>query len=141
VLQSENIVTVGNSSVSLFALMEQKLKKLAELAIFTDNVAEVSAFYERVVGAPPAYKAEDIAVFKLSDDITLLIHKKYPAVEGQPPNTDHIAFATDDVKGASAELVQQGLTLLLEPKHYDWGTSSYLRDPDGRIVELHSAES
>jgi catechol 2,3-dioxygenase-like lactoylglutathione lyase family enzyme len=115
------------------------MRKLAELAMFTDQVAETTAFYERMLGAPPTFKADDIAVFKLPGDITLLIHKKYPSSDGQPPNQDHLAFAADDVHSASDELVQQGLTLLLEPRQYDWGVSAYLRDPDGRMVEVHSA--
>ena len=111
------------------------MKRLAEVAIFTDNVAEHAAFYAHVLGGAPSYQADDIAVFNLPGGITLLIHKKYPPVEGQPPNQDHIAFAAD-VDAASAELMRQGVQLLLEPKQYDWGKSAYLRDPDGRIVEL-----
>jgi catechol 2,3-dioxygenase-like lactoylglutathione lyase family enzyme len=116
------------------------MRKLAEVALFTDQVSEMAVFYEKMLGAPSVYQADDIAVFKLPGDITLLIHKKYPPVEGQPPNTDHIAFAADDVHAASAELVHQGMTLFLEPRKYDWGTSAYLHDPDGRIVEVHSGE-
>ncbi|MBZ0288275.1 MAG: VOC family protein [Anaerolineae bacterium] len=112
------------------------MKKLAEVAIFTENVAEHAAFYAQVLGGAPSYQAEDIAVFNLPGGITLLIHKKYPPVEGQPPNQDHIAFATADVDVASDELTNRGVQLLLEPKQYDWGKSAYLRDPDGRIVEL-----
>ena len=112
------------------------MKKLAEVAIFTDDVAEVTAFYERLLEETPAHKADDIAIFNLLGGITLLIHKKYPQVEGQPPNQDHIAFAVEDVDAASTALTQQGMKLLLEPRQYDWGKSAYLRDPDGRIVEI-----
>lgn len=112
------------------------MKKLVEVAIFTDNVVEVAAFYERLLDGAPAYKADDIAIFNLPGGITLLIHEKYPQAEGQPPNQDHIVFAVENVDTASAELSQQGMTLLLEPRQYDWGKSAYLRDPDGRILEL-----
>jgi catechol 2,3-dioxygenase-like lactoylglutathione lyase family enzyme len=112
------------------------MKRLTEVAYFTENVSELAAFYERVLGSTPSYQADDIAVFNLPGGITLLIHKQYPQTEGQPPNRDHVAFGVADVDAASAELAQQGMTLLLEPKQYDWGKSAYLRDPDGRIVEL-----
>jgi catechol 2,3-dioxygenase-like lactoylglutathione lyase family enzyme len=114
------------------------MRKLAEIAIFTERVAEVAAFYEKTLGALPTYKADDIAVFSLPGSITLLIHYPYPPIEGQPPNENHIAFAVDDVRAACAELTAGGLTLLLEPRRYDWGTSAYLRDPDGHLVEVHS---
>jgi catechol 2,3-dioxygenase-like lactoylglutathione lyase family enzyme len=112
------------------------MKRLTEVAIFTDDVSKHAAFYETVLGGAPSYQAEDIAIFNLPGGITLLIHKKYPPVEGQPPNQDHIAFAAEDVDSDSAELKQRGVSLLLEPKQYDWGKSAYLRDPDGRIVEI-----
>jgi catechol 2,3-dioxygenase-like lactoylglutathione lyase family enzyme len=32
--------------------------------------------------------------------------------------------------------VSNGLRLLVEPRDYPWGRSAYLRDPDGRLVEL-----
>jgi catechol 2,3-dioxygenase-like lactoylglutathione lyase family enzyme len=114
------------------------MRKLAEIAIFTTHVAEIATFYETMLGAPPSYRTNDMAVFSLPGDITLLIHYQYPPVEGQPPNESHIAFAADDVRAACAELTAGGMTLLLEPRRYDWGTSAYLRDPDGRLVEVHS---
>jgi catechol 2,3-dioxygenase-like lactoylglutathione lyase family enzyme len=33
-------------------------------------------------------------------------------------------------------LLADGCALLLEPRDYSWGRSAYLRDPDGRLVEL-----
>jgi catechol 2,3-dioxygenase-like lactoylglutathione lyase family enzyme len=32
-----------------------------------------------------------------------------------------------------------GLVLRVEPRDYPWGRSAYLRDPDGRLVELAQA--
>jgi catechol-2,3-dioxygenase len=74
------------------------MKRLAEIALFTDDVATMTAFYEQLLGGAPSYQAEDIAIFNLPDKITLLIHKKYAQAEDQPPNQDHIAFATMDMK-------------------------------------------
>ena len=37
------------------------------------------------------------------------------------------------------ELVELDFTFLLEARDYPWGRSAYLRDPDGRLVELAQA--
>ena len=55
---------------------------------------------------------------------------------GGPPNEDHFALGVSDLDAAAAELAADGLTFLVEPRDYDWGRSAYLRDPDGRLVEL-----
>lgn len=112
------------------------MKKPSEVAIFTDKVAEVSAFYERVLGAAPVYKNDMMSLFQ-DGSVTVLIHQKMPAEAEQPPNEDHFAFKAANVDEACAELAQQGIQMLLEPRDYDWGRSAYLRDPDGRLVEIH----
>jgi catechol 2,3-dioxygenase-like lactoylglutathione lyase family enzyme len=57
-------------------------------------------------------------------------------VDDGPPNEDHFALAVDDLNAACDALVARGLILELEPRDYPWGRSAYLRDPDGRLVEL-----
>ena len=42
----------------------------------------------------------------------------------------------DDVDASCDALRRTGLTFLVEPRDYPWGRSAYLRDPDGRLVEL-----
>jgi catechol 2,3-dioxygenase-like lactoylglutathione lyase family enzyme len=53
-----------------------------------------------------------------------------------PPNEDHFAIAVDDLDGTCAALGENGLGFLVAPRDYPWGRSAYLRDPDGRLVEL-----
>jgi catechol 2,3-dioxygenase-like lactoylglutathione lyase family enzyme len=57
-------------------------------------------------------------------------------MEDGPPNEDHVALGVEDLDAACAELRAHGVTLLVEPRDYPWGRSAYLRDPDGRLVEL-----
>jgi len=38
-----------------------------------------------------------------------------------------------------ATLVRQGVTVDFGPSDYPWGRSAYVRDPDGRLVELHES--
>jgi catechol 2,3-dioxygenase-like lactoylglutathione lyase family enzyme len=41
-----------------------------------------------------------------------------------------------DLERACDELRGRGIALLAEPREYPWGRSAYLRDPDGRLLEL-----
>jgi catechol 2,3-dioxygenase-like lactoylglutathione lyase family enzyme len=108
---------------------------LVETALFTDDVDGVKAFYERLVGAPPVAEWPGGAIFS-AGGVTLLVHQRAGAPEGGPPNEDHFALAVADLDAAAAVLAADGLTFLVEPRDYDWGRSAYLRDPDGRLVEL-----
>ena len=62
-------------------------------------------------------------------------------MENGPPNEDHFAFSVADLDEACDELCAQGTSLLVEPRDYPWGRSAYLRDPDGRLVELAQTSS
>jgi catechol 2,3-dioxygenase-like lactoylglutathione lyase family enzyme len=57
-------------------------------------------------------------------------------MDGGPPNEDHVAVGVADLDAACAALEEAGLTLLLERRDFPWGRSAYLRDSDGRLVEL-----
>jgi len=41
---------------------------------------------------------------------------------------------------ARRELRERRFVLLVEPRDYPWARSAYLRDPDGRLVELNQAD-
>lgn len=101
---------------------------LSELALFTDDVDELVAFYKRVLGREPTASWPGGATFDI-DGITLLIHVRGQPQEGMPPNQDHFALSVEDV---DAEAERLGT----EAKDYDWGRSAYIVDPDGRLVEL-----
>jgi len=110
---------------------------LSEVALFTDRVDEMAAFYETLLGAAPTYRGDGIAIFKV-EGVTLLIHTKSASQPGGPPNQNHIALAVPDLDAACDSLAAQGMTIMLPPKTYDWGRSAYLRDPDGQMVELQA---
>jgi catechol 2,3-dioxygenase-like lactoylglutathione lyase family enzyme len=101
---------------------------VAEIALFTDDVDRLVAFYRRVLGRDPASSWPGGATFDL-DGVTLLIHVKGEPEHGRPPNTDHFAFRVADVDAEAARLGTPA-------KDYPWGRSAYLEDPDGRLVEL-----
>jgi len=111
---------------------------LGEIALFTDDVDDVASFYQRLLGSDPVARWPGGALFAV-DDCKLLVHERAGAQAGGPPNEDHFALSVDDLAAASAEALAAGLLLLVEPREYAWGRSAYLRDPDGRLVELVEA--
>jgi catechol 2,3-dioxygenase-like lactoylglutathione lyase family enzyme len=111
---------------------------VAEIALFTHDVASVSAFYRELLETAPVAEWPGGVLFA-AGDAKILVHERSAAMEGGPPNEDHYALAVDDLDATSDALQARGLTFLVEPRDYPWGRSAYLRDPDGRLVELAQA--
>jgi len=85
---------------------------------------------------PEARKVGEAATFTLGG-VKLFLHKRSGGMPGGPRDEDHIAFIVDDVDEACAALRAQGIGIEFPPHDFYWGRSAYLRDPDGRLVELH----
>ena len=115
--------------------------RLKEIAFFTPDVKSMAGFYEKLLSLTPSYVSEQAAEFMLGD-VKLFIHSRgdAPPASGDPPNEDHIAFEVENIGAACEELQSRGLTLEIGPKDYYWGRSAYLRDTDGRWLELHQRE-
>jgi catechol 2,3-dioxygenase-like lactoylglutathione lyase family enzyme len=111
--------------------------RLTEIAVFTDDVPSSSEFYRGLLGEPVA-EWPGGTLFAVGDG-KLLVHERAGAIDDGPPNEDHFAVAVDDLDGACAALSASGRAFLAEPRDYPWGRSAYLRDPDGRLVELAQA--
>lgn len=109
--------------------------KLAEIAYFTDNVAGMADFYRRLLGSDPVAQSDGMAIFMVGDT-KLFIHHTYEPEAGQLPPTNHVALEVVDVDAACDRLTADGLTLEIAPADYYWGRSAYLRDPEGRQIEL-----
>ena len=107
---------------------------IREIALFARDVAATAAFYERLLGAPAAHAGPGFALFR-TGDVELLVHEAYEPGPGDLPSEDHFAVRMPDLDGACSELRSSGIAVD-DPKTYEWGRSSYLRDPDGRLVEL-----
>jgi catechol-2,3-dioxygenase len=108
--------------------------RLTELAFFTADVAGVTVFYERVLGVAPAERSEQHAVFRLGE-LVLRIHVAVEPGPGDPPADDHVAFTIEGLDDHAAALAAAGLSVD-GPRDLPWGRSAYVRDPDGRLVEL-----
>ena len=108
--------------------------RLTELAFFTADVAGVTAFYERALGIPPAEQSDGHAVFLLGE-LVLRIHVAVEPGPGEPPADDPVAFTVEGLDDQAAALTAAGLSVD-GPRDLPWGRSAYVRDPDGRLVEL-----
>jgi catechol-2,3-dioxygenase len=111
------------------------MPRIAEVALFTEDVEGLTVFYERVLGRPPDSRSDSHASFDL-DGITLFIHIAGEGGHEGAPNADHVAFAVD--QEAAAERARSAGVEVVGPKDFYWGRSAYLRDPDGRPVELQA---
>jgi catechol 2,3-dioxygenase-like lactoylglutathione lyase family enzyme len=111
---------------------------VVEVALFTDGVDAAVAFYELLLDAEPVARWPGGAVFA-AGDTKVLIHDRAAGMDGGPPNEDHVAVGVPDLERACDAMRAQGHELLVEPRSYPWGRSAYLRDPDGRLVELSQA--
>ncbi|HEX9380129.1 MAG TPA: VOC family protein [Gaiellaceae bacterium] len=114
------------------------MPRIAEVALFTGDVARLTEFYERLLGIAPQSRSESHASFDLGTT-TLFIHVAGENGPEGAPNRDHVAFALD--QDAAAERARSSGVEVVGPKDFYWGRSAYLRDPDGRAIELSQAES
>jgi catechol 2,3-dioxygenase-like lactoylglutathione lyase family enzyme len=109
--------------------------KLAELSVFTDAIHETAAFYEQLLGLPPAYRGEGIAIFETSE-FQVVVHRIYTPGPGELPPDSHVGFSVEELDAKIHALEEHGVVIDYPPREYDWGRSAYLRDPAGNLIEL-----
>jgi len=115
------------------------VKRLEEIARFCADVDRSVAFYETLLGVKPVSRHPGETATFMVGEVKLFLHQRAAAHDPAWPlrDEDHIALAVEDVDRACAELEAAGLTVEVAPRDFSWGRSAYLRDPDGRLVELH----
>jgi catechol-2,3-dioxygenase len=111
------------------------MARVAEVALFTEDVAGLTAFYARLLGRAPDSSSDSHASFDLGGTM-LFIHVAGGVEPGGAPNADHVAIALD--QDEAAERARAGGAEVIGPQDFYWGRSAYLRDPDGRVIELQS---
>jgi catechol-2,3-dioxygenase len=112
------------------------MPRISEVALFTDDVPRLADFYERLLGRAADSRSGSHASFGLGGT-TLFIHVAGNGDDHEgAPNRDHVAFALD--QDAAAKRARGAGADVVGPKDYYWGRSAYLRDPDGRAVELQA---
>jgi len=108
------------------------MPRISEIALLTADVPRLADFYEGLLARPADARSDRHASFDIGG-VTLFIHVAGDPVEGAP-NTDHVAFALD--QDAAVERAQAAGADVEGPRDFYWGRSAYLRDPDGRAIEL-----
>jgi catechol 2,3-dioxygenase-like lactoylglutathione lyase family enzyme len=111
------------------------VSELVEVALFTDDVEAAKAFYGSLLGSAPVAEWPGGAIYA-TGAAKVLVHERGDGPPGGPPNEDHFALGVADLEARAAALAEAGLVFLVEPRDFPWGRSAYLRDPDGRLVEL-----
>lgn len=116
---------------------------LEEIARFAEDIDKTVEFYQRLFGVPPtAWTRGQVAAFQLGP-VRFFLHRRMEEHEPGWPlkDEDHVSFAVKNVDEACKELRTRGLHLEVGPQDFYWGRSAYLRDPDGRLLELHQTSS
>jgi catechol-2,3-dioxygenase len=112
------------------------MPRISEVALFTEDVARLADFYEQLLGRAADSRSDSHASFDLGGT-TLFIHVAGDGADHEgAPNRDHVAFALD--QDAAADRARSAGADVVGPTDYYWGRSAYLRDPDGRAVELQA---
>jgi len=123
--------------------MMEHIKGLAHVAIYTKDIEESIAFYQKIGGAvldrsdPPGKR---LALVKLAGTILELL--EFPdGITETEGCISHIALAVDDVDAAAAELSALGVAQFETPeKQYrdNFGglEMRYFRGPGGERIEL-----
>jgi catechol 2,3-dioxygenase-like lactoylglutathione lyase family enzyme len=114
------------------------MRKVVEIALFSERPDRLITFYEQVLSALPVQRWDGGATFDLGG-LTLLIHAAEPSNPSGPANEDHVAIGVEDVDGVAERLRTNGISVD-DPQTYYWGRSAYLHDPDGRMLELHQPD-
>lgn len=110
--------------------------KLSGITIFTNNISQLTDFYNNLLNMEPLESTEMSSLFVI-DGFRYFIHKNHEPSPDLPPSENHFEFEVKDVKQSIEELIKKGLKVEFPPKNYYWGKSAYLRDLDGRLIEIH----
>lgn len=116
--------------------------------LYVDDVAASLDFYERAFALKRAtlhesgqYGELSTGETKLAFSSTALMQQlgKNPAKADSAAPVFEIAFETDNVRAALDRAIEAGATLVQDVRAEPWGqTTSYVRDPNGYLVEICS---
>ena len=120
-------------------------KEIFAVTLFTEDLATVKEFYQRVFGLPIEFEGSTSAVFKFGGTLINLLKITQadeliaPAQAANREAGTRFVFTihVDDVDEMCTELVGRGVELLNGPMDRPWGirTASFM-DPAGYIWEI-----
>ena len=125
------------------------LKGVLETALYVDDLARARRFYEELFGLEPVFADERLCAFEIAAASVLLLFPRGKTLEtvvmpgGTIPPHDghgplHVAFAigAEDLADWERRLDSQGIAIEGRTVWPRGGTSLYLRDTDGHLLEL-----
>jgi len=128
------------------------MMKYAYTIVYVQNVEASLAFFEKAFGFKRRFMTDEGDYGELDTGGTTLSFASHQLAESnstqgfvycsqtEQPLGVELAFVTDDVDQAHATALEAGATEIAAPKQKPWGQSvSYLRCPDGSLVELCTA--
>ena len=141
----------GTEHVYANHAMNNSLVSLGYIILYVRDVAKALAFYEAAFGLTKRFFHEEggDAYGELETGATRLAFASYSLAKAhlsseiiraspdQPPLGAEIALTTVDVPVLYSRAVKAGATEISAPAKKPWGqTVSYLRDPEGHLIEL-----
>ena len=107
--------------------------------LYVDDIDRALAFWTGTLGM--RLKFRDGGYAQLESGTTRLAFLERAALHstlGLPADAQfEVGFLVDDIDATHAKLVASGVTEVVRPADRPWGQrTSYLRDPDGHLVEL-----
>jgi catechol 2,3-dioxygenase-like lactoylglutathione lyase family enzyme len=126
-----------------------RLNRIVETALYVDDLDRARAFYEDKLGLTPLLKTKTLFAYDVGGANVLLLFQSGASLQTQraaggsiPPHDGsgplHIAFAidADELPAWEARLEERGINVEGRMQWERGGTSLYLRDPDGHLLEL-----
>lgn len=126
-----------------------RLNRIVETALYVDDLDRARAFYEDKLGLAPLLKTKTLFAYDVGGSNVLLLFQRGASLQKQrsaggtiPPHDGsgplHIAFAidADELPAWEARLNELGIAVEGRMQWERGGTSLYLRDPDGHLLEL-----
>lgn len=125
-----------------------RLNRILETALYVDDLDRARAFYEGKLGLAPLFESGNLYAYDVGGQSVLLLFQRGSCLESQvspdgtiPPHDGsgplHIAFAIDaeDLEPWERRLAELGIDIEGRRRWPRGGTSLYVRDPDGHLLE------
>jgi catechol 2,3-dioxygenase-like lactoylglutathione lyase family enzyme len=119
--------------------------RLVNTCLITNNIKQLVAFYETVLGLKAKWSGDDYAEFHTGVGVLAVFsfsaQEKYipGATEPGKNRSAILEFRVTDVDREFARLQPLTKAWVKPPTTQPWGTRSiYLRDPDGNLIDFYS---
>jgi catechol 2,3-dioxygenase-like lactoylglutathione lyase family enzyme len=126
-----------------------RLDGVLETALYVDDMPRARRFYEQVLGLKPLVVDDRLCAYGVGGRSVLLLFRRGTTLETVqlpggtiPPHDGHgplhvaLAVPTGDLERWESRLAQQGVAVEGRTRWPRGGTSLYVRDPDGHLLEF-----